>query len=502
MLLATATPVQLYPIEVWDLIYVLSQANDSVLGNKFSKWLTESIKALNLITEKEKINENSEIWEWVRNPFPPATEDEITFRPVREHLEMKESDFVIPPEAYEQSRGPIKSKFERIIEDKFITHHNPFIRHIVRRTREHLENTINPETNEPYLKKVKVKLFGEDNSEAIILTPYLERAYRFAEEFCSLLQKRVKSGGFIKTLLLRRAGSTIHAGLKTAEKMLNWPNDDIAKSYEDDIEEENNIQSELKNLTEEERNCLNRFVQTLSECSERDPKYESVYEYLINKDWIANGCIIFSQYYDSVLWIAGNLSKELPKEKIGIYAGGGKSGIYQDGIFQRRTKEEIKKLVKSKQIRLLIGTDSASEGLNLQTLGTLINLDLPWNPTRLEQRKGRIQRIGQINDEVLIYNMRYKDSVEDKVHNILSTRLENIYSLFGQLPDVLEDVWVDIALNDIEEAKRKIDAIPAKHPFSARYQDNVSPVHWETCAKVLDKIEKRKHLMNGWNGKI
>jgi hypothetical protein len=59
---------------------------------------------------------------------------------------------------------------------------------------------------------------------------------------------------------------------------------------------------------------------------------------------------------------------------------------------------------------------------------------------RAKQRKGRIQRIGQLNANVYIYNMRYKGSVEDRVHYLLSERLESIYSMFGQLPDVLEDV--------------------------------------------------------------
>ncbi len=64
-------------------------------------------------------------------------------------------------------------------------------------------------------------------------------------------------------------------------------------------------------------------------------------------------------------------------------------------------RDDIKRMVRTGELRLVLGTDAASEGLNLQRLDTLINLDLPWNPTRLKQRKGRIQRIGQIRDEVL-----------------------------------------------------------------------------------------------------
>lgn len=71
----------------------------------------------------------------------------------------------------------------------------------------------------------------------------------------------------------------------------------------------------------------------------------------------------------------------------------------------------------------------------LQRLGTLINIDLPWNPTRPEQRKGRIQRIGQARNEIWIANLRYRDSVEDRVHQVLADRLKAIHGLFGQIPD-------------------------------------------------------------------
>ncbi|MDR1961650.1 MAG: helicase SNF2, partial [Gracilibacteraceae bacterium] len=137
--------------------------------------------------------------------------------------------------------------------------------------------------------------------------------------------------------------------------------------------------------------------------------------------------------------------------------------------------------------------------LNLQALGTLINIDLPWNPTRLEQRKGRIQRIGQLADAIYIYNMRYKDSVEDKVHHKLSERLQAIYSLFGQIPDVLEDVWVAMAQRDEERAELAISSLPQKNPFVLKYEETIPDCgDWEKCAVVLDKQDELKELRKGW----
>ncbi|MGH9429873.1 MAG: helicase-related protein, partial [Terriglobia bacterium] len=213
--------------------------------------------------------------------------------------------------------------------------------------------------------------------------------------------------------------------------------------------------------------------------------------------WLEKGCIIFSQYFDTVRWLGEQLVEDFPGEPIGLYAGSGRSGLWKDGRFEPISREEIKSRVRRGDIRLLLGTDAASEGLNLQRLSTLINLDLPWNPTRLEQRKGRIQRIGQLSDTVYVYNMRYLGSVEDRVHHLLSSRLQDIYNLFGQLPDVLEDVWIDVALGEVERAKLIIDSVPQQHPFQVKYHD-VEKVDWESCARVLDSAAKRERLARGW----
>ena len=156
-------------------------------------------------------------------------------------------------------------------------------------------------------------------------------------------------------------------------------------------------------------------------------------------------------------------------------------------------------MVAQGRIKILLGTDAASEGLNLQRLGSLIHIDLPWNPTRLEQRKGRIQRIGQRYPEVWIANLRYRDSVEDRVHELLSQRLSAIHGLFGQIPDTLEDVWIAVAMGDQDDASRRIDRATdlKSNPFDAKYSAVVDE-DWDSNPRVIDPIEAEEILKRGW----
>ena len=147
---------------------------------------------------------------------------------------------------------------------------------------------------------------------------------------------------------------------------------------------------------------------------------------------------------------------------------------------------------------MLVATDAASEGLNLQRLSTLINIDLPWNPARLEQRKGRIDRIGQLANSIEVLNLRYRGSVEDDVHKALSHRLKSIQDVFGTIPDTLEDAWVMTALGAVEEAKRKIEEVPRRHPFELRYANEMPASAWERCTQVLDKQDVLVTLKRGW----
>ncbi len=151
--------------------------------------------------------------------------------------------------------------------------------------------------------------------------------------------------------------------------------------------------------------------------------------------------------------------------------------------------------MKERQVKLVVATDAACEGLNLQTLGTLINIDLPWNPSRLEQRLGRIKRFGQRRMSVDMLNLVYQGTRDEAVYQRLSERMKNRYDIFGNLPDVIEDDWIQ----DIENMDRKmaefIEDRKRANAFELRYSSSVNPKgpSWENCSEVLsrrDIIEK------------
>ena len=125
---------------------------------------------------------------------------------------------------------------------------------------------------------------------------------------------------------------------------------------------------------------------------------------------------------------------------VACYSGrGGESWDGERWII--RKKEEIKEEFRTGDtIQILLCTESASEGLNLQTCGVLINYDMPWNPMRVEQRIGRIDRIGQKYDVVHIHNYFFRDTVEAVVYDRLSDRIDWFEHVVGNLQPILHDV--------------------------------------------------------------
>ena len=101
------------------------------------------------------------------------------------------------------------------------------------------------------------------------------------------------------------------------------------------------------------------------------------------------------------------------------------------------------------EVRILLATDAAGEGVNLQNANLMVNYDLPWNPNRLEQRFGRIHRIGQ--DQVChLWNLVAKETREGEVYHRLLTKLETINEAFnGRVFDILGEVFEERSLKDL-----------------------------------------------------
>ena len=106
--------------------------------------------------------------------------------------------------------------------------------------------------------------------------------------------------------------------------------------------------------------------------------------------------------------------------------------------------------------QILVATEAAGEGINLQCCSVMINYDIPWNPCRLEQRMGRIHRYGQQADEVHIFNLIAKNTMEGEVQAALLKKMERMREDLGnKVFDVVGQVlWADDDLRGIWSGSR------------------------------------------------
>jgi superfamily II DNA/RNA helicase len=147
--------------------------------------------------------------------------------------------------------------------------------------------------------------------------------------------------------------------------------------------------------------------------------------------------IIFTQYTDTMEYLRDYLADQLPGIPVASHSGAGGAWPDASGYWVRCSKEEIKRRLRDKQLRLLVGTDAAGEGLNLQFAGVVVNYDLPWNPMKIEQRIGRIDRLGQQRPVIRVLNFAYKDTVEEDVFFTVGGRINLFQGIVGRLQPIL-----------------------------------------------------------------
>ena len=500
LLLGTATPIQTEVYELWDLMKILSSGADFVLGRQTLATWHDWNKALPRVVGDESPMSERDSWEWMRSPLPPANENPL-FADIRLQLGIAEKAF-FTDRGFASLSYLEQQTVAQSLEPQFYKSHNPILRHTVLRRRQTLEEMGLLDRIAVDVHPMQEKVYSGMNFHGLGLMTNLpfDLAYQAADNFTTELKKRTNAAGFMKSMLLQRICSSFASGLSTANKMLG------RQDIDEEDEEAVRIADLMSGLTHAEIKYLEEIIRELSRPEARDPKLDAVQYFLTQyktegKTWLEHGCIIFSQYYDTALWFASELAKKFPNEPIAVYAGVGKSRLFHAGDSGSVEREDIKSAVKRREIRLLVATDAACEGLNLQTLGTLINVDLPWNPSRLEQRLGRIKRFGQARTSVDMLNLVYHDTRDETVYQALSKRLKAQFDIFGGLPDTIEDEWIE----NVELLGEYMDTYiharqKARDSFELKYKDTVNPDanRWELCSRVLARKDVVAKLSEAW----
>ncbi|MDQ6599630.1 DEAD/DEAH box helicase [Bacillus salipaludis] len=209
----------------------------------------------------------------------------------------------------------------------------------------------------------------------------------------------------------------------------------------------------LKNMLQKKENPSPAFEEQINylikkvESVQQNSKAEKALELIQN---VNDKVIIFTEYRATQLYLQWYLKQH------------GITSVPFRGGFKRGKKDWMRELFQ-KHVQVLIATEAGGEGINLQFCNHIINFDLPWNPMRLEQRIGRIHRLGQEKD-VMIYNFAIKNTVEEHILKLLYEKIDLFEKVIGELDDILtkldfgniEDHLIDIFGQSSSEGEMRI----------------------------------------------
>ncbi|PTQ86545.1 helicase-related protein [Agitococcus lubricus] len=181
--------------------------------------------------------------------------------------------------------------------------------------------------------------------------------------------------------------------------------------------------------------------------SKSDRKWEELSSLLQDKPemFTASGSrrklIIFTEHKDTLNYLVGRISDMLGQPESVVIIHGGTNRDQR-----RKAQEEFRN---NPDVLVLIATDAAGEGVNLQNANLMVNYDLPWNPNRLEQRFGRIHRIGQ-SEVCHLWNLVANETREGEVFNKLFEKIETEKkALGGKVFDILGEAFENKSLKEL-----------------------------------------------------
>ena len=241
---------------------------------------------------------------------------------------------------------------------------------------------------------------------------------RVVDHFMSRARAHGTPPGFAMQMPLRQVASCLPA----MQARLSANADRFASSVEDYDDEYG--EEDLAEMRED---------RTSFEWHGEDSKFEALLEQLTHlREQGLRQALIFSTFRGTIAYLAERLSSNFRVEQLhgGIHMVDRQPVIdaFRDGNFD-----------------LLIASEVASEGLDFEFCNVLVNYDLPWNPMRVEQRIGRLDRFGQKHEKVLILNMHVPGTIESDILERLYTRIGVFQNSIGDLEPILRDDFRDLA---------------------------------------------------------
>lgn len=437
--LLSATPMQLHPVELWDLLALLGLGGSWGAGPepflRFFAELRRGPAELDWAAVLPLVRE-----EVARSGLDPSfcrqAESElgaVGWEQVQAVLTGRSS--LAPQHLAERQRAWLVAGAKR---------HTPLARLMFRHTRPLLRRYA-----ERGLLEARVPE-REPRPVWIEMTPPERALYERIEEYIAEFNARYEAErrglGFAMAVYRRRLTSSFYAVRCSLERRLEYlrqrrPDLGLADEDLEQAELEHDVSEELPEAFREafadEAHYLEDFVWELGllgDDSKLAALLRELEELLRRHETVA----IFTQYTDTLDALRERL-REVYGSQVACYSGRG-GEAWRDGAWQPVTKEAIKNAFRAGQVKILVCTDAASEGLNLQTCGALVNYDLPWNPMRVEQRIGRFDRIGQRYSVVQVRNLFYVGTIEAEVYRRLSDRIDWFRTVVGELQPILSQV--------------------------------------------------------------
>ena len=279
----------------------------------------------------------------------------------------------------------------------------------------------------------------------------------------SLYQRRLASSTYAMQHSLENRVKRLETGLKRAQELISMMPPDIPDPEEleemEDYEREQ-LEKMLDAVTlasnaeqiREEIEELKRLAEKARfvEDSGAEAKLSRLKDLLQQEgffDHPEKRLLLFTEFKDTLDYLVARLKDW--GFKVGTIHGGMKSG-FRD---QQGTRLYTEQQFKDGDIQILVATEAAGEGINLQCCHILFNYDIPWNPNRLEQRMGRIHRYGQLFD-CLIFNFVATNTIEGRILQRLLEKLQEIRdaldddAVFNVVGEILPAAHVERVLRD------------------------------------------------------